>query len=60
MSFKNLKTTDDLHILLESALLENKPEFIDLILEQGISLEDFLSSRILQNLYNYDNVFEKR
>ncbi len=49
---------DDLEILLENALIENRPDFVHLILEQEISLQKFLTRERLQTLYNKKKVFE--
>jgi len=38
--------------LLEMALVHNKPEFVELMLETGINLKAFLSKRRLYYLYN--------
>jgi hypothetical protein len=43
-------------MLLENALRDNRPDFIDLILEQGIDLQEFLSTKTLESLYKYENV----
>ena len=37
---------------MELALLQNKPEFVELLLENGVNLNSFLKSRRLYYLYN--------
>lgn len=39
--------------LMEMALIQNKPEFVELLLENGVSLrKEFLTATRLFNLYN--------
>lgn len=38
--------------LLEMALIHNKPEFVELLLETGVDLKSFLNKRRLYFLYN--------
>jgi len=45
--------------LMEMALVENKPEFVKLILDSGLDLKSFLNTRRLYFLYNLHNVVEK-
>jgi hypothetical protein len=60
MRSENFHSADDFDVnmysLLETALVENRPKFVDLILEQEINLRNFLSSERLYRLYNSDNV----
>jgi hypothetical protein len=42
----------ELYHLMEIALIENKPEFIELLLENGLNLNSFLTFRRLIYLYN--------
>jgi hypothetical protein len=50
--FQNLfKTKKDMHVLFETALLQNKPDFVELFLEQGINLKEFLTVKTLRRLY---------
>lgn len=37
---------------MELALLQNKPEFVELLLENGVNLNSFLKIRRLYFLYN--------
>jgi hypothetical protein len=48
--------TETFHDILEVALLENKCEFVTLILEQGINLNEFLNQNRLKALYNNEAV----
>ena len=57
------KTKDDekmkdteLEDLLELALLENRFQFVNLLLEQEINLKKFLTVERLKNLYNDEAV----
>jgi len=43
--------TDELNYLLEVALIENKPQFVNLILENDFDLRTFLTKDILMKLY---------
>jgi hypothetical protein len=43
--------------LMEMALIQNKPEFIELLLETGLNLKSFLTIRRLCFLYNSNKVF---
>ena len=38
--------------LMEMALIQNKPEFVELLLENGVDLKSFLKKRRLYYLYN--------
>ncbi len=38
--------------LMELALIQNKPRFVELILENGLNLKSFLTTRRLIYLYN--------
>ena len=38
--------------LMELALIENKPNFVELLLENGLNLKSFLTQRRLIFLYN--------
>ena len=51
-------TVDDLNELLEVALLENKYEFVNLLLKKEIDLVKFLTNNRLKRLYNYGTVFD--
>ena len=44
--------------LMEMALIENKPEFVELLLENGVNLKTFLKTRRLYYLYNSHNVLK--
>ncbi len=50
------KFDEAMYSLLETALVQNRPKFVDLILEQEINLRKFLSSKRLCRLYNSDKV----
>jgi hypothetical protein len=47
---------NELYDLLELALLENKYQFVNLLLECEIDLGKFLTVERLKNLYNYEAV----
>lgn len=51
--------TDQLSKLLEIALAENKPEFVELLLENGADPAKFLTTGRLIYLYNLKTVSEK-
>lgn len=42
--------------LMEIALLQNKPKFVELLLENGLNLKSFLSAKRLLFLYNSQKV----
>ncbi|NXU57450.1 TRPM2 protein, partial [Turnix velox] len=44
----------DLHSVMAAALISNKPEFVKLFLEQGVSLKEFVTWDML--LYLYENM----
>uniref|UniRef100_A0A087YKX8 Transient receptor potential cation channel, subfamily M, member 2 n=1 Tax=Poecilia formosa TaxID=48698 RepID=A0A087YKX8_POEFO len=44
-------TSSDLHWAMTSALVGNKPDFVSLLLEYGVCLEDFLDEATLCELY---------
>jgi transient receptor potential cation channel subfamily M protein 3 len=46
----------ELETLMEIALLENKPKFVEMLLENGLSLKDFLTSSRLISFYNLHEV----
>ena len=41
---------------MELAIIENKPDFVDLLIENNIDLRKFLSQRRLLFLYNCNKV----
>ena len=43
---------NQLENLMELALLENKPNFVELLLENGVNINSFLTKRRLMFLYN--------
>ena len=45
--------------LLEIALIDNKPEFVKLFIENGINLDSFLTYGRLYYLYNSRKVFNQ-
>jgi hypothetical protein len=45
--------------LMEMALIQNKPKFVELLLENGLNLKSFLTVRRLCFLYNSHKVFYK-
>lgn len=45
-------TSDELNYLLEVALIENKPQFVNLILENDFDMRTFLTKAILTRLYH--------
>ena len=49
----------ELETLMEIALLENKPKFVEILLENGLNLNRFLSDRRLNAFYNLHEVFLK-
>lgn len=50
--------THQLANLMEMALLQNKPKFVELLLENGLNLKSFLTVRRLYFLYNSYKVLE--
>jgi hypothetical protein len=48
----------ELETLMEIALLENKPKFVEILLENGLNLNRFLSDRRLNAFYNIHEVFQ--
>ena len=46
----------ELNSLMELALLENKPNFVELLLENGLNLKEFLTMKRLLFLYNSHKV----
>lgn len=51
-AFKN----DELNTLMELALIEDRPEFVEILLENRINLYSFLTYKRLYFLYNSDKV----
>ena len=51
---------DELNNLLEMALILNKPDFVELLLENNVNIVEFLTCRRLYYLYNYDVVSDQR
>ncbi|XP_008402157.1 transient receptor potential cation channel subfamily M member 2-like isoform X2 [Poecilia reticulata] len=50
--------SSDLHRFMRLALVCNKPDFVSLLLENGVCLEDFLHNKTLRELYkNLPNCF---
>ena len=49
----------ELNNLLELALILNKPDFVELLLENNINIVEFLTCRRLYYLYNYDVVSDQ-
>jgi hypothetical protein len=49
-------STFQLNRLMELALLDNKPKFVELLLENGVNLKDFLTVKRLLFLYNSNKV----
>ncbi len=49
--------TSELNNLMEFALLENRPKFVELLLENGVNLKSFLTIKRLLFLYNSHKVF---
>ena len=47
---------NELYDLLELALLENKYQFVNLLLECEIDLQKFLTVQRLKDMYNYEAV----
>ena len=43
---------EQLHYLMEKALIQNKPEFVELLLDHGVDIESFLTLGRLYYLYN--------
>ena len=46
--------------LMEMALIQNKPEFVELLLENGLNLKSFLTVRRLCFLYNSQKVCNQK
>lgn len=46
----------ELNTLMEMALLQNKPKFVELLLENGANLRSFLTIKRLLFLYNSQQV----
>ena len=46
----------ELNSLLEMALVLNKPDFVELLLENNVNIFEFLTNKRLYYLYNYDAV----
>lgn len=42
--------------LMEIALLENKPKFVEMLLESGLNLSEFLTSKRLVSFYEKHDV----
>ena len=42
--------------LMEMALIQNRPKFVELLLENGLNVKSFLTIRRLLYLYNCDQV----
>jgi hypothetical protein len=55
-SGENVLSSEELSKLLEKALIENKPDFVKLLLENGTNLNDFLTYGRLLYLYNSKKV----
>lgn len=51
--------SNQLSHLMEMALLQNKPKFVELLLENGLNLKSFLTVRRLLFLYNCQKVKSK-
>ena len=45
-----------LEALMEIALLENKPKFVEMLLENGLNLKEFLTSKRLISFYEKHDV----
>jgi hypothetical protein len=43
--------------LMELALIENKPNFVELLLENGLNIKSFLTERRIMFLFNTEKVF---
>ena len=56
--FQNSNTlgTNEINDLFEVALLENKREFVDLLLQNGVEIFPFLTKERLKKLYNNETV----
>lgn len=46
-----------LAILMEMALIQNKPNFVELLLDNGLDLKSFLTVKRLIFLYNSQKVY---
>ena len=44
--------------LMEIALIENKPQFVELLLENGLNIKSFLTYRRMSFLYNSHKVIK--
>jgi len=49
-------TSKDLNKLMEMALIFNRPSFVELLIENKLVLDDFLTPKRLYYLYNAINV----
>lgn len=49
-------TFRELSYLMEAALIENKPKFVEFILENGLNLRSFMTNARLKYLYNSPKV----
>ena len=52
----NTLGTNEINDLFEVALLENKREFVDLLLQNGVEIFPFLTKERLKKLYNNETV----
>lgn len=50
-------TFEEMYFLMETALIENKPKFVEYILENGLNLRSFVTINRLKYLYNSSKVF---
>ncbi len=50
---------DQKYSLFEMALIQDKPEFVELLLARGLNLNTFLNKKRLYYLYNSADVIEK-
>lgn len=48
---------NELQTLMQLALIYNRPNFVELLLDNGLDLKSFLTVSRLQFLYNYQQVF---
>ena len=58
MSFCSIKDRQIIHLsgnFLRDALLENRPQFVDLILGRNANLKNLVAENELINLYNCNN-----
>ena len=49
--------THELDNLMEMALIQNRPKFVELLLEMGLNLQSFVTIRRLLYFYNCNKVF---